>query len=79
MIEPERTLLFSDFRYAEAGRAVEGVESWRPAARSRPTRRERSGRVGFEADAVTYSQYEILQAAGSSSYPGAGSSRRCAR
>jgi Xaa-Pro aminopeptidase len=65
LVEPDRTVLFSDFRYAGAGRAVEGVEFVE-------TRRQLwtdlagrlSGRIGFEPDVVTYSQYETLAAAG---------------
>jgi Xaa-Pro aminopeptidase len=65
VVEPERTLLFSDFRYSEAGRAVEGVEFVE-------TRRlvwgdigeHVSGALGFEADVITYSQHEALTAAG---------------
>jgi Xaa-Pro aminopeptidase len=65
LVEPERTLLFSDFRYADAGRALQGVEFvetkrqvWADLAE------QLSGRIGFEADAVTYSQYETLAAGG---------------
>src|SRR5919199_593977 len=65
LVEPDRLRLFSDFRYAEAGRAVEGVEF-------RETRRalvadlaERlSGRIAFEADHLTYSSYATLAAGG---------------
>jgi Xaa-Pro aminopeptidase len=64
-VEPDRARLFSDFRYAEAGKRVEDVEFT-------VTRRnlfasladELSGRVGFEADAVTYAAYQALEAAG---------------
>jgi Xaa-Pro aminopeptidase len=65
LVAPDRTVLFSDFRYAGAGRAVEGVEFvetkrqlWTDLAE------QLSGRIGFEADVVTYSQHEILAAAG---------------
>jgi len=61
VVEPERTLLFSDFRYAEAGRAVEGVEFvetkrevWGDIAK------HVSGPIGFEPQVLTYSQYEVL-------------------
>ena len=61
-VEPERTLLFSDFRYAEAGRSVEGVEFVE-------TKRDviahmaefLSGRFGFESPHLTYRAYEQLR------------------
>ncbi len=61
LVEPERVRLFTDFRYIEAARAVEGVETVE-------TRRsliawlaeELSGRIGFEAAALPYAQYETL-------------------
>jgi Xaa-Pro aminopeptidase len=65
LVEPDRTRLFSDFRYAEAGRAVAGVEF---------VETERSllsdlaelleGRIGFEADDVAYAGYETLRGGG---------------
>jgi Xaa-Pro aminopeptidase len=65
VIEPERTLLFSDFRYAEAGRAVEGVEFVETKRQVWADIPEHiSGRVGFEADVITYTQYETLAAGG---------------
>lgn len=65
LVEPDRVRLYSDFRYAEAGRRVEGVEFT-------ATKRnlfasladELSGRIGFEADAVTYAAYQALEAGG---------------
>jgi Xaa-Pro aminopeptidase len=61
LVEPDGVRLFSDFRYAEAARAVDGV-------RFEETRRallwdlaERlSGPIGFEADYVSYSSWETL-------------------
>jgi len=65
VIEPERTLLFSDFRYAEAGRAVEGVEFVETKRQVWADLAERlSGTIAFEPDAVTYTQYETLAAGG---------------
>jgi len=63
LVEQERVRLFTDFRYAEAARAVDGVEFeetkrsllWDLAGRL-------SGPVGFEADYVSYSGYETLGA-----------------
>ena len=64
-VEADRVRLFSDFRYAEAARAVEGVEFVE-------TRRSLvaavaellEGSVGFEADAVSYASWEVLRAGG---------------
>ena len=63
LVEPDSVRLFSDFRYAEAARAVAGVHFeetrrallWDLAGRL-------SGRIGFEADYVSYSGYETLGA-----------------
>jgi Xaa-Pro aminopeptidase len=63
LVEQDRVRLFSDFRYAEAARAVDGVEFeetkrsllWDLAGRL-------SGPIGFEADYVSYSGYETLGA-----------------
>jgi Xaa-Pro aminopeptidase len=63
LVQPDSVRLFSDFRYAEAARAVTGVEFeetkrsllWDLAGRL-------SGRIGFEADYVSYSGYETLSA-----------------
>jgi len=65
LVEPDRLRLFSDFRYSDAGRALEGVEYVE-------TRRNLfaglaellSGRIGFEANDVTFAQYEALAAGG---------------
>jgi len=65
LVEPERVRLFSDFRYAEAARAVEGVEfveSKRSLVAALAELLE--GRVGFEADAVSYASWETLSAGG---------------
>jgi Xaa-Pro aminopeptidase len=65
LVEPDRVRLFSDFRYAEAARAVEGVEfveTKRSLLVSLADLLE--GRVGFEADAVTYGSWETLSADG---------------
>lgn len=61
LVEPDGVRLFTDFRYAEAARAVDGV-------RFDQTRRallwdlaERlSGPIGFEADYLSYSAWETL-------------------
>jgi Xaa-Pro aminopeptidase len=65
LVEPERTVLFSDFRYASAGRAVEGVEFVETKRQLWTDLADRlSGRVGFEPDVLTYSQYETLAGGG---------------
>jgi Xaa-Pro aminopeptidase len=65
LVEPERVQLFSDFRYANAARAVEGtefVETKRSLFASIAELLE--GRVGFEATALTYVDWETLAAGG---------------
>ena len=62
LVEPGRVRLFTDFRYAEAARAVEGVEfeqTNRALLKDLATRL--SGRIAFEADAVSFSNYETLR------------------
>jgi Xaa-Pro aminopeptidase len=65
LVEPDRVLLFSDFRYAEAARAVEGAE-FIQAARDLYTflAEQLSGRIGFEAEVVSYRQHASLYAGG---------------
>jgi len=61
LVEPDGVRLFTDFRYAEAARAIDGV-------RFEETRRallwdlaERlSGPIGFESDHLSYSAWETL-------------------
>jgi Xaa-Pro aminopeptidase len=63
LVAPDDVRLFTDFRYAEAARAVDGV-------RVDETKRSLlndlaellSGPIGFEADFVSYSGYETLRA-----------------
>jgi Xaa-Pro aminopeptidase len=63
LVEPARLRLFSDFRYAEAGRAVEGVEFVETKRSLFADLVERlSGRVGFEADDLSYARYATLAA-----------------
>lgn len=65
VVEPERVRLFTDFRYAESARAVEGVEFLE-------TKRdlfqgladELTGRIGFEATSITYERHARLHAGG---------------
>jgi Xaa-Pro aminopeptidase len=65
LVEPERLRLFSDFRYAAAGRAVGDVEFVEAKRSLFADLAERlSGRIGFEADDLTYSRHATLAAAG---------------
>ena len=62
LVEEDRVRLFSDFRYSEAARAVEGVqfeETRRALLKDLADRL--SGPIGFEADFVSYSGYETLR------------------
>ena len=61
LVEPERVRLFTDFRYAEAARAVDGVElEMTKRALLKDLAGRLSGRIGFEADAVSFGGYETL-------------------
>jgi Xaa-Pro aminopeptidase len=65
LVEPDRVRLFSDFRYAEAARAVEGVEFVETRRSLLAALAEQlEGRIGFEADAVSYAGWETLAAGG---------------
>ena len=61
LVEPERVRLFTDFRYAEGARALEGVEV-ELVKRDLYLSLSKllTGRVGFEASAVTYASWETL-------------------
>jgi Xaa-Pro aminopeptidase len=64
-VEDDKATLFSDFRYAAAGRAVQGVEFVETKRSLVAALAERlSGRIGFESETVTYAAYETLAAAG---------------
>jgi Xaa-Pro aminopeptidase len=65
LVEPDRVRLFSDFRYAEAGRAVEGVEFVETKRSLVVALAELlDGRIGFEADAISYASWETLRGGG---------------
>jgi Xaa-Pro aminopeptidase len=65
LVEPDRVRLFSDFRYAEAGRAVEGVEFVETKRSLVVALAELlDGRIGFEADAVSCASWETLRGGG---------------
>jgi Xaa-Pro aminopeptidase len=61
LVEPERVRLFTDFRYAEGARALEGVEV-EVVKRDLYLSLSKllTGRVGFEASAATYASWETL-------------------
>src|SRR6266581_1631621 len=60
IVEQDRARLFTDFRYSEAARAVEGVEFEETKRALLADLAERlSGRIGFEADFVSYAGYEM--------------------
>jgi Xaa-Pro aminopeptidase len=62
LVEPDDVRLFSDFRYAEAARAVEGVR-FEEAKRAllKDLAERLSGPIAFEADFVSFSGYETLR------------------
>ena len=63
LVEPDRVRLFTDFRYVEAARAVEGVELVETKRLViDDVAKLLEGRVGFEATAVSYAGYETLAA-----------------
>jgi Xaa-Pro aminopeptidase len=65
LVEPDRVRLFTDFRYAEAARNVEGPEFVEtPRALVRALTGLLSGRIGFEANHVTYADWETLRSGG---------------
>jgi Xaa-Pro aminopeptidase len=65
LVEPDRVQLFTDFRYADRARALRDVETVETRRDLYGDVAERlSGRVGFEAEALTYGRYETLAAAG---------------
>ena len=63
LVEPGRVRVFTDFRYAERARAIEGVELVQ-------TRRDiyaelpelLAGRIAFEPNPLTYERYALLHA-----------------
>jgi Xaa-Pro aminopeptidase len=63
LVEPDRVRLFTDFRYAEGARAIDGVDL-EVLERDLYANLGRllAGRVAFEASAVTYASWESLAA-----------------
>jgi Xaa-Pro aminopeptidase len=65
LVEDERVLLFTDFRYAEAARSLEGVEFVQAQRLVLNTvAEELDGRIAFEATALTYDGWQMLHDAG---------------
>jgi Xaa-Pro aminopeptidase len=65
LVELDRVRLFTDFRYAERARAVEGAEFVEAKRDLFQTLSEvLSGRIGFEASSLTYERYARLHAGG---------------
>jgi Xaa-Pro aminopeptidase len=65
LVEPDRARLFTDFRYIESARAVEGVEAVQTKRAVIAWLCENlSGRVGFEANVMPWSYVEQLREAG---------------
>ena len=65
LVDETRAVLFADFRYAEGGRKVEGVEFVEvERALIRGVAGRVDGRLGFEAAHLTYANWELLRDAG---------------
>jgi Xaa-Pro aminopeptidase len=65
LVEGDRVRLFTDFRYAERARAIRDVETVETRRDLYADLGERlSGRIGFEADALTVARHEMLAAGG---------------
>ena len=65
LVTPEGSRLYTDFRYAERARAVQGVElveTRRDIYAELPSLVQ--GRVGFEPNALSYERYAILEGGG---------------
>jgi Xaa-Pro aminopeptidase len=65
LVEPDCVRLFTDFRYAERARELEGVEfEETPRYIYTDLAARLPKRVAFEADAMTFANYEILREGG---------------
>lgn len=77
LVDDERALLFSDFRYAEAGRKVDEVEFVEvERALVRGVAAHVDGRMAFERSHLTYANWEVLRDAGIELVPGGGQVER---
>src|SRR5205809_2014037 len=64
LVEPDGARLYTDFRYVEAARQA-GLEVQQTGRNVFADLAERlTGRIGFEADTVTYAEYETLASHG---------------
>jgi Xaa-Pro aminopeptidase len=62
LVERDRVRLFTDFRYLQAARAVESAETVQTKRNIIGELAETlTGRIGFEATALTYANYELLK------------------
>jgi Xaa-Pro aminopeptidase len=62
LVERDRARLFTDFRYLQAARAVEQVETVQTKRNIIGELAETlTGRIGFEATALSYANYEMLK------------------
>ena len=65
LVDDERVQVFTDFRYAESARAVEGAEYVEAKRDLYQTLSELlSGRIGFEGTSLTFERYSRLHAGG---------------
>ena len=70
LVEPDRVRIFTDFRYAERAREVEGAEVEELKRHIYSNLEGRlPGRIGFEADALTYANFEFLRETGTDLVP----------
>jgi Xaa-Pro aminopeptidase len=74
LVQPEGGVrLFTDFRYFEAAESIPGVEAvLTKRALMRDLAEQLGGRIAFEADALPYSQYQVLAGGGLDLVPTAG-------
>ena len=77
LVDRDRTRLFTDFRYAEGARKVEGVEFVEvERALIRGIAAQVDGRLAFERSHLTYAAWETLRDAGLDLVPGGGQVER---
>jgi len=70
LVERDRVRLFTDFRYIEAARAVDGVDVVQTTRNVIGEIAETlSGRIAFEATTLTYANFEVLRDGGVEAVP----------
>jgi Xaa-Pro aminopeptidase len=73
LVDDDEVALFADFRYAAAGRAVEGVGFVETRRGLLPDLAEQlSGRIAFEAEVLSYAGYQTLTGGGIELVPKSG-------